>query len=213
MKRAFYILFSFILLCPLFAQDSPKNATPITATRNAEFLEQLPFGDKQDFKDARQGFIGNDPELVIKNSRGQVVWDMKSYDFIKEDAIAPPSVNPSLFRIAQLNNIYGLFKVTDGIYQIRGYDISNLTVIETADGIVVIDPLTCKETAQAAMELYYKHRPKKPVLAVIYTHSHTDHFGGIYGVLGENPDPKIPIVAPEGFLHEAVSENIWAGMP
>ncbi len=214
MRRVFstvLCLFAF----PLFAQQSvpvpPMNATPVTAKMNAEVLKNLPFDDTQDFEDARRGFIGTVPDLVIKRSDGIVCWDMKSYDFINGKD-APATVNPSLWRVAQINNMHGLYKVTDNIYQVRGFDISNMTILEDEKGIVVIDPLISSETAKAAIELYYAHRPKKPVLAVIYTHSHTDHYGGVHGVIGEHPEPdKVKIVAPDQFMEEAVSENVWVG--
>lgn len=193
--------------------QQPKDATPITAKLNAEVLKQLPFDDTQDFTDANRGFIAKDPDLIVTGSNGLTIWDMKSYDFIN-DKPAPTSVNPSLWRVAQINNIYGLFKLTDDVYQVRGYDLSNMTIIEEDDGIIVIDPLISTETAKRGIELYYKHRPKKPVLAVIYTHSHIDHYGGVHGIVGEDFNPatsNIQIVAPIHFMKEAVSENIWAG--
>ncbi len=201
------------LAVSLLAQEQPKDATSTTAKLNAEVLKQLPFADKQDFEDAKRGFVANDPDLVIKNNRGVAIWDMKGYAFIN-DKEAPPTVNPSLWRIAQINNIYGLFKLTEGVYQVREYDVSNMTIIEEENGIIVIDPLIATETAKAGIELYYKHRPKKPVLAVIHTHSHIDHYGGIHGIVGEDYDPasgKVQIVAPDHFMEEAISENIWVG--
>ncbi len=193
------------------AQEPPKDATPSTVKLNAEVLKALPFDDKQDFEDARRGFIGTVPDLVVKRADGVVCWDMKSYDFINGKD-APATVNPSLWRVAQINNMHGLYKVTDNIYQVRGFDISNMTILEDEKGIVVIDPLISTETAKAAIELYYAHRPKKPVLAVIYTHSHTDHYGGVHGVIGDHPEPgKVKIVAPDHFMEEVVSENVWVG--
>jgi alkyl sulfatase BDS1-like metallo-beta-lactamase superfamily hydrolase len=142
-----------------------------------------------------------------------VVWDPAKYSFIKEGENAPDTTNPSLWRQSQLINISGLFEVTDGIYQVRNYDLSNMTIVEGKDGITVFDPLISTETAKAALELYYQHRPKKPVVAVIYTHSHVDHYGGVRGVVDEKDVKagKVKIYAPLGFVEHAVAENVMAG--
>lgn len=189
-----------------------KPATEYTKKINAAFINELPFGDKQDFLDATQGFIAPLPDGEIKDNNGNVVWSLNAYKFINADR-APDTVNPSLWRIAQLNMNNGLFKVVDRIYQVRGYDLSNMTIIEGNTGIILIDPLISKETAKAALELYYANRPKNPVVAVIYTHSHVDHFGGVKGVVSETDvnSGKVAIIAPDGFLEEAVSENVYAG--
>jgi alkyl sulfatase BDS1-like metallo-beta-lactamase superfamily hydrolase len=152
-------------------------------------------------------------KVVTKTKLGEerVVWDFASYSFVTGDS--PDSVNPSLWRNAVLNNYSGLFKVTEGVYQIRGLDLANMTIVEAPEGLILIDVLTLQETAKAALDLYYKHRPKKPVVAVIYTHSHADHFGGVKGVVSEEDvkSGKVKIYAPEGFLEHAVSENVYAG--
>lgn len=150
---------------------------------------------------------------VVKNAEGKVVWDPSAYAFTKPGNEAPDTVNPSLWRMAQLLSFSGLFKVTDQIHQIRGYDLSNITFIEGKDGVTVMDPLISQETAKAALDLYYKHRPKKPVVAVIYTHSHVDHYGGVKGIVSEADVKagKVRIIAPEHFAEEAVSENVMAG--
>ena len=137
----------------------------------------------------------------------------KAYDFVKLGQPSPDTVHPSLWRQAQVMTISGLFKVTDKIYQIRGYDLSNITFLEGKDGVTIIDPLISQETAAAALKLYYQHRPQKPVVAVIYTHSHVDHYGGVRGVVEEKDvkEGKIRIIAPEHFTEEAVSENVMAG--
>lgn len=134
------------------------------------------------------------------------------YGFLNQDR-APATVNPSLWRQAQLNMHNGLFQGTDRIYQIRGFDIANMTIIEGDTGLIVIDPLTSMETSRAGLDLYFKHRPRKPVVAVIYTHSHGDHFGGVKGVVSEDDVKagRVKVLAPEGFMEEAVSENVFAG--
>lgn len=199
---------------PLAAHGAaaPNAATSYTQQANAAVLKALPFSDRQDFEDARRGWIGTIDAGDIRDAQGHVVWDLNAYAFLRDDA-APASVNPSLWRQAQLNVHHGLFQVSERIYQVRGLDISNMTIVEGDDGLVVIDPLTTMETARAAIELYYRHRPKKPVAAVIYTHSHADHFGGVRGVVnGDDVKAgKVKILAPEGFMEEAVSENVFAG--
>jgi alkyl sulfatase BDS1-like metallo-beta-lactamase superfamily hydrolase len=194
--------------------DAPKDATPTTHTQNRAVLDLLPFGDTQDFEDARRGFLGSLPEVEIKNDKGRVVWSLKEYAFLAEEQ-APPTVHPSLWRQARLNMHHGLFHVTDRIYQIRGFDISNMTIIEGERGLIVIDPLISTEVARAGLDLYIAHRGRRPVTAVIYTHSHTDHHGGVRGVVDE-ADVKsgaIEIIAPAGFMEEIVSENVLAGTP
>jgi alkyl sulfatase BDS1-like metallo-beta-lactamase superfamily hydrolase len=191
---------------------APKDATTITKQINNAFLTELPFSDKQDFEDAKRGFIAALPEGNVKLPDGTMVWDLNKYAFLKDDKV-PDTVNPSLWRIAQLNMNNGLFKVVDRIYQIRGFDLSNMTIVEGDTGIIVIDPLISKEVAQAGLELYYANRPKKPVVAVLYTHSHVDHYGGVKGIVSEDDvnAGKVKIIAPAGFLEEAISENVYAG--
>jgi len=208
------ILALAILLAPSNAQavELPKQATDATRLANAAVLTQLPFADREDFDDAQRGWMGTLDHSKILDAHGKVVWDVSSYDFLNANA-APATVNPSLWRQAQLNAKNGLFKVTDRIYQIRGFDLSNMDIIEGDTGLIIIDPLLNQETAHAGLELYYQHRPKKPVIAVIYTHSHVDHFGGVKGVVSadEVRAGKVKIYAPEGFLKEAISENIYVG--
>lgn len=152
------------------------------------------------------------PGGEIKLPDGSDSWNLNSYDFLKADE-APATVNPSLWRIGQLNMNNGLFQVTDRIYQIRGLDLSNMTIIEGDTGLIIFDPLVTKEVAKAGLDLYYAHRPKKPVVAVLYTHSHADHYGGVKGVTTQEDvdSGKVAVLAPNGFLEEAVSENIYAG--
>jgi alkyl sulfatase BDS1-like metallo-beta-lactamase superfamily hydrolase len=197
-----------------FAESvAPKDATDATKQANEALYNQLPFSDKTDFTDAHKGFIAPLPQEVIKGEQGNVIWNPKQYDFIKEGEKAPDTVNPSLWRQSQLINISGLFEVTDGVYQIRNLDLSNMTIIEGKEGLTVVDPLVSAETAKVGMDLYYKNRGKKPVVAVIYTHSHVDHYGGVRGVVDEADvkSGKVKIYAPAGFMDSAVSENIMAG--
>lgn len=196
-----------------WAAEAPKPATEATKAANDALLKELPFNDKTSFELAHKGFIAPLPSEPIKGPNGNMIWDPNKYGFIKEGETAPDTTNPSLWRQSQLINISGLFEVTDGIYQVRNYDLSNMTIVEGKDGITVFDPLISSETAKAALELYYKHRPKKPVVAVIYTHSHVDHYGGVRGVVDENDVKagKVKIYAPKGFLEHAVAENVMAG--
>lgn len=193
------------------SSDKSKDATAITKRVNAQFLT-LNFTNKEDFADATRGFIAALPQGKIFGADGNLVWDLNKYDFLKGNEV-PDTINPSLWRIAQLNMNNGLFKVTDRIYQIRGLDLSNMTIVEGKEGFIIIDPLISKETAKAGLALYYANRPRKPVVAVIYTHSHIDHYGGVKGVTSEEEvaSGRVKIIAPEGFLEEAVSENVYAG--
>ncbi|MER1978445.1 alkyl/aryl-sulfatase [Pseudocitrobacter faecalis] len=202
-------LFSF----PAQAQENMQAATEHTKRVNEALYHQLPFSDTTDFTNAHKGFIAALPSKVITGAKGNVVWDPHKYNFIQEGTKAPDTVNPSLWRQAQLINIGGLFNVTDGVYQIRNLDLSNMTIIEGKTGITVIDPLVSAETAKVGLDLYYKERGKKPVVAVIFTHSHVDHYGGVRGVVDEADvaSGKVKIYAPAGFMKEAVSENIMAG--
>uniref|UniRef100_UPI003F490B11 alkyl/aryl-sulfatase n=1 Tax=Cupriavidus yeoncheonensis TaxID=1462994 RepID=UPI003F490B11 len=195
------------------AQDVRKDATAVTKAANQKLLNELPFNDKADFDDAHRGFIAPLPDGPIKGSSGNMIWDPAKYAFIKEGSPAPDTVNPSLWRNAQLITMSGLFKVTDGIYQVRNLDLSNMTIIEGKQGIVVVDPLVSAETAKVGLELYFAHRPRKHVKAVIYTHSHVDHYGGVRGVIDQADvtSGKVKIYAPEGFLEAAVAENVMAG--
>ncbi|MCE1493448.1 MBL fold metallo-hydrolase [Enterobacter hormaechei] len=196
-----------------FAEVQPQDATATTRQANNALYKKLPFADKTDFENAHKGFIAPLPQNMIKGEQGNVIWNPAKYDFVKEGEKAPDTVNPSLWRQSQLINIGGMFKVTDGVYQIRNLDLSNMTIIEGEKGITVIDPLLSAEPAKEALDLYYANRGKKPVVAVVITHSHVDHYGGLRGVVDEADvkSGKVKIYAPEGFMKEAVSENIMAG--
>lgn len=200
---------------PATAQDDPRNdAASATGQANSAILQALPFNDTTDFDNAKKGLIAPLPAVAIQTQDGTPVWDPGKYDFIAEGSDAPDTVNPSLWRQSQLINMSGLFEVVpDGIYQVRNLDLSNMTIIEGSDGITIVDPLVSAETAKVGMDLYYANRGRKPVKAVIYTHSHVDHYGGVRGVVDE-ADVKsgnVKIYAPDGFMEAAVAENVFAG--
>lgn len=189
-----------------------KAPTEYTKAANKRWLDTLPFNDRRDFDDAQRGFIAELPGGVLKNAKGEVVYDVKKLH-VDANAPAPDTMNPSLWRISQLNSFAGLFKVVDRLYQVRNIDIDNLTIIEGERGVILIDPMDSPIAARAGLELYFAHRPRKPVTAVIYTHSHLDHFGGVGGVTTSDDvrGGKTKIIAPDGFTEEAVSENVYAG--
>lgn len=189
--------------------DPRKDATEHTAERNRK---ALPAFDPGDVERASRGRLAQIPDGIIDGPFGRA-WDMTGYEFIVAGSSNPDTVNPSLWRQAQLNNEHGLFEVDRGLYQVRGYDISNVTFIESATGWIVIDPLTAEATARAALKLVNDTLGERPVVAVIYTHSHVDHFGGVLGVIDEATVAAgaCPIIAPEHFLDEAVAENVLAG--
>lgn len=204
-----------LLLQPAWAVINPKPASEFTIQANQNVLHTLPFNDKQDFEDARRGFIAKPDTLTIKDDKGNVVWDLEQYKtYIGLDKTAPDTVNPSLWRNAQLNMEYGLFKVTDKIYQIRGFDLSNITFIQGDKGWIVFDPLISPQTARAALAFINKTLGERPVSAVVYSHSHVDHYGGAAGLFNSPDEVKkngVQIIAPEGFTEHAVSENVIAG--
>jgi alkyl sulfatase BDS1-like metallo-beta-lactamase superfamily hydrolase len=182
----------------------------ITAANLAAY-QRLPFHDTRDFDDAARGYLGRlDPD-VVHDDDGQPVWDNLAYAFL--DSEAPDSVHPSLWRQARLVSSSGLFEVVEGIYQVRGLDLSNITFVEGERGVIVIDPLISVETARAALGLYREHRGDRRVTAVIYSHSHLDHFGGVKGVTTQEEVDAgtCMVIAPCGFLAEAVAENVYAG--
>jgi len=166
------------------------------------------FADRADFDNSERGLIARLEPGVVRDADGRVVFDIDGFGR-EVQGECPRTVNPSLWRQAQLTAIQGLFEVTQGIYQVRGADLSNMTLVESATGVIVIDPLISAECAAAALALYRAHRGDRPVTAVIYTHSHLDHFGGVLGVV--EADTNVPIIAPEHFMEHAVSENVYAG--
>jgi alkyl sulfatase BDS1-like metallo-beta-lactamase superfamily hydrolase len=186
-------------------------ATDATRRWQEEVRASLPFHDQRDFEDARRGLIAPLPGAV-QTADGRVVWDLDSFAFASEEQ-APGTVNPSLWRQFRLLMIHGLFEVAPGIYQVRSLDLANITFVEGDEGVIVIDPLLTRETAAAALSLYRQHRGDRPVTAVIYTHSHADHWGGVKGVVdaADVSSGRVPILAPKDFYTHAVSENVYAG--
>ena len=196
------------------AVDRRGEATDPTRAANAKIVAGLDFTDRRDFDEAARGLIAPLPDGgKVVGTDGGPVWDLSRFDFIEEGAEAPDTVNPSLWRQMQLVVQGGLYEVVPGLYQVRTLDLSNITFVEGDDGLIVFDPLISTETAQAALELYYRHRPRKPVVALVFSHSHVDHYGGVRGIVEEDDvrAGKVKIVAPEGFLEAAVAENVLAG--
>ncbi|MGB7588913.1 MAG: alkyl sulfatase dimerization domain-containing protein [Solirubrobacterales bacterium] len=188
-----------------------KPASTRIAAQNREALAGLPLEDQEDFDDARRGLIAPFEPAVVETGNGRTAWELESYGFLEDDP--PDTAHPSLWRQSRLSRIAGLFELAPGIYQLRGFDLSNMHVIEGEQGIVVLDPLISAETAATALALYRKHRGERPVTGLIYTHSHVDHFGGAKGIVSQEEidTREIPVLAPAGFLHHAVSENVFAG--
>ncbi len=199
---------------PAMAQQGTesKGATANTERANAAVRQAMTMNDKQDFEDATRGLMAQLKDPIVKAADGRVVWNTQRYEFVKGDP--PATVNPSLWREQKLNTAAGLFKVVDGVYQIRGYDMANMTLIEGASGWIVIDTLFTEDVARAGLKLAMETlKSSKPVVAVIYTHSHADHFGGVRGVVDEADvrSGKVKIIAPEGFMDNAIAENVLAG--
>jgi alkyl sulfatase BDS1-like metallo-beta-lactamase superfamily hydrolase len=197
--------------CDRAATPAPAgDASATTMALHAAVAKGLSQADPQDLEDARRGFIAR-PSGQIKAADGTVLVDFDAFRFV--DGPAPPTVNPSLWRHATLNAQIGLFKVTDGVWQLRGFDIANMTLVEGRSGWIVIDTLTARESAAAALAFARQHLGNKPVTAIVFTHSHVDHFGGALGVAtaDEVAQRRIPVVASAGFIEEATSENILVG--
>jgi alkyl sulfatase BDS1-like metallo-beta-lactamase superfamily hydrolase len=235
-KRSGTLMFIVILLVAfMFANstgtgllnlnDSQKEATDKTAEINRSYYSLLDFDDETEYEFATRGLIAAPETLELKDSNGRVVWSQKAYEFVDELETIPDTANPSLWRDTVLNHSYGLFEVCEGIYQVRGYDITNLTLIETeSGGWIIFDPLMSLECTEAAMKLVEENLGKRPVMAIVMSHPHVDHFGGIGGVVREEQvadrslsieeqisSGKVPIIVPEGFTEHAVSENLYAG--
>ncbi|HEY6005607.1 MAG TPA: alkyl sulfatase dimerization domain-containing protein [Anaeromyxobacter sp.] len=210
-------LLCFILL---LASCRRRDATPpgaggevTAATREAQqrIASELDLADPRDFEDARRGLVAR-AEGRIVGTGGEVLVDFAAFDFVEGEA--PPTVNPSLWRQARLNRLAGLFQVTEGIYQVRGFDIANMTLVRGRTGWIVVDPLTCRESAAAALAFARRHLGAEPVTAIVFTHSHVDHFGGALAIASaeEVARRRIPVVAPAGFMEEATSENTLVGV-
>jgi alkyl sulfatase BDS1-like metallo-beta-lactamase superfamily hydrolase len=192
----------------------PKGKMPskYTVEKQQALRKTLPFEDKRDFEEQKKGFIAAPPYKQIMAEAGHVAWDMGSYEWLLQGKDFD-SVHPSLQRQAILNMNYGLYEVIPGIYQVRGFDLANITFIRSKTGWIVFDPLTAKETAAAALKFINEQLGERPVVAVVYSHSHADHFGGVRGVVDEADvrSGKVKIIAPVGFMDHAVSENVYAG--
>lgn len=217
--------FLSLLMCGLLlasgALAEAKPATEATAKTNAAWLDALDFADETERENAARGLIEAPESVTVYTETGKVAWSVTASDF---EGDAPDTVNPSLWRNTQLNAYAGLFEVCDGVYQVRGYDMANVTFIRTDHGYLVFDVLMCKEDMAEAMALAEAHLGKMNVVAVLYSHSHVDHYGGIAGLLSQEDAAdaslsleeqlafgKIPILAPQGFLEAAVSENVYVG--
>jgi alkyl sulfatase BDS1-like metallo-beta-lactamase superfamily hydrolase len=192
-------------------EPADTGASEYTIASNKTFADNLDLENQQDFKDARRGMIAEAPNTALISKSGVQLWDAGAYDFIQGEA--PDTVNPSLWRQAKLNNIRGLFKVDEGIYQLRGFDLANTSLIKGDTGWILVDPLTTLETTEAAMAFAEQHLGEIKLTGVIFTHSHIDHFGGVLSLINSQQadDNKVPIIAPSGFMEEATSENIIAG--
>jgi alkyl sulfatase BDS1-like metallo-beta-lactamase superfamily hydrolase len=221
MKKALYAYLSFLLLIGLLDCNRERGSSPRklevistsnTQTVHKELLNYLDFKDSSDFINARRGFIATLKDPVIRNADGTIAYNLNEFDFLNSPA--PATANPSLWRQGQLNRIHGLFEVLkDKIYQIRGFDLANMTFVASDNGWIVIDPLTSEASSRAGLALITEKLGKKPIKAIIFTHSHIDHFGGVKGIISEEQatNDKVEIIAPEGFFEHAISENVIAG--
>jgi alkyl sulfatase BDS1-like metallo-beta-lactamase superfamily hydrolase len=201
-------LWAAVFACAL-TSTATAQVSDATRAANAATAQTLPWADREDEDFANRGFVAAYDQPQIRTSDGRLVWDFTAYNFLQGDA--PASVNPSLWRHARLLTRAGLFRVTDRVYQIRGFDVSNMTIVEGDRGLIIIDPLASAETAAAGLALARRTIGDKPVVAVIYTHSHLDHFGGVRGVVSAEQAANVEIIAPEGFMEHAVTENVIAG--
>jgi alkyl sulfatase BDS1-like metallo-beta-lactamase superfamily hydrolase len=210
MKSAISLL-AVPLLAVLASPCLAGEASDATLSANQAVRDYLPFQDRTDFKNAERGFIATLDEGQITSELRGVIFDMQQFDFLEQGE--PETVNPSLWRQSQMNAKHGLFKVTEGIYQVRGFDLANISFIRGETGWIVVDPLTTNETAIAAFELLQEHVDKAPVSAMIFTHSHVDHFGGAKGLVSQElvDSGKVPVIAPHDFFIESVNENLMAG--
>ena len=235
MKKLTAILLAMVLLLASTAYaesltdelgltTEPKPATAYTVEVNSAVYSMLDFADTSEYDNAVRGLIDAPEVLELTDAEGNVIWSQAAYSFLDDYEQAPDTVNPSLWENTRNNHAYGLFEVCPGIYQVRGYDMANLTVIRGDTGWIVFDCTMCSETAQAAMQLIEKNLGSYPVKAVVISHSHADHFGGIGGVIAAEDvadaslpieeqiaSGKVPVIVPEGFAEHAISENIYAG--
>jgi alkyl sulfatase BDS1-like metallo-beta-lactamase superfamily hydrolase len=208
---ATFLLFPLHSFEQTIATEQAKPATTFTTQLNESVYSSLNFADSTDFQDAHKGFIATLDSGIIRNDAGAIIVNENDYAFIQGKA--PATVNPALWRQAKINDINGLFKITDGVYQVRGFDAANIVFIQTKNGYIVVDVLTNANAAKAAYDIVKKYVGDKPVIAVITTHSHADHFGGIEGVVSaaDIASGKVKYITPTGFYEEAVSENVLLG--
>lgn len=206
MKITLLSIGALIFICTACSK-TPESVEVSEYTKSFIHNVSLKF-DEIDKQEATRGLIAEAKSLTINDNKGKVVWDMSAYSFLQKEK--PQTAHPLLWEMAQLNATPGLYQVVHGIYQIRGFDIANMTIIEGKTGWIVVDTLTTKETAMAAFDFFKKNVKKKPIVAIIFTHSHIDHFGGVLGIVTENDvkNKKITVIAPKGFMEEAFSENI-----
>ena len=218
-KTTFIAFFALSLAATAYAGTKEKHfhskgkmPSKYTVEKQQALRKTLPFEDKRDFEEQKKGFIAAPPYKQIMAEAGHVAWDMGKYDWLLEGKDFD-SVHPSLQRQAILNMNYGLYEVIPGIYQVRGFDLANISFIKSDTGWIVFDPLTAKETAAAALKFINEQLGERPVVAVVYSHSHADHFGGVRGVVDEADvrSGKVKIIAPVGFMDHAVAENVYAG--
>ncbi len=201
-----------LVMCPVAHAAAQDGASDATGATFEAARQQFDWSDERDFAAALRGRIAVYPDREIRAADGRIVWRFPDAEALRASP-TPPTVHPLLWRQQQLNAISGLFEVGAGVYQLRGFDLANMTIIEGERGVIIVDPLTTVEVSRAALEFYFTHRPRRPVTAVIYTHSHLDHFGGVRGVV--TPEQvaagEVAVIAPAGFLQEAISENLTAG--
>lgn len=213
--KALVTLFVLGIFITANSAEVRNDATKFTKEKNQRVKDVLDFSNTQDFKDASKGFIATWPDDKILDANGNVVWDFKSFEFInKEDhKNEPDTVNPSLWRQSKLNNYHGLFEVVPGLYQVRGFDLGNITFMRGEKGWIVIDTCTTTEISRASYELLKKHVEDLPITGIVVTHSHADHFGGMLGLATQEDvgNGKIKVVAPANFFEESVSENVIVG--
>lgn len=229
MKRIIAAAVSVLLACsfaPGLAEDTlnaeKKPATTITEGLNAAVYQQLDFSDEQETEFARRGLIAAPESLIIKAENGMTIWSQDAYDFVREAEDVPSSANPSLWRNTQHNALYGLFKVTDDIYQVRGYDISNITFVRSQHGWIIMDCASSRYTAAEALKLFREHMGEARIVTIVISHAHVDHYGGIEGLIsaGDAADPSLPlaeqiasgktaIIVPQGFVDSVMRENVF----
>jgi alkyl sulfatase BDS1-like metallo-beta-lactamase superfamily hydrolase len=204
---------SVFFSCNANFNTKQKSALPETKNHNEMKTKDLNWDDKKDFEISEKNLIAPFTEVIKDDVTGAVVFDPADYKDQQPNAESPDTVNSSLWRQARLNSYRGLYKVVDGVYQVRGMDVANLSIVETLNGYVVIDVLCTREQSRAAIELFFKHKPRKPILAMVYSHPHADHYGGSSGIASQDDvkNGKIMVIAPEGMNESVVTENVTTG--